>query len=693
MYRLQNEYLKAVFDGQARLTWLENLREGSGNIIDKPGQDAFLLNCKNGEKWEDIAFGHNQQFKAEQKGNTLKYHCESLRTRNGENRVSLTLSITLEGENLYFDADIKNTQSDLLVIDFEYPKLGIIKNIGGKEPSLFAPFQAGVRVDRIGSWLSEKRNSPWDDTRQCNFYSFEINYPGFHGSMHWMALQAAGQTLYTACHDGDFYTSQMRVDGDPEDKGAITLVFEIEPFVKPDECWAAPQSRLKLYKGTWHHGADEYRQWAHSWRPSHEKPQWIQDLLGMFLVINKQQYGDEMWPYDTLPKLYELAQEHGFENLSLFGWFDSGHDNQYPDVEASHSMGGADALKENIQKVQQAGGRVTLYQQGYLFDTTTAFYRNGGYRYECRTRWDTPYYDYYSKAHRSVFLKNYTSKNFAIACPSCPEWRELMVDKTGFVASFGADAVLFDQIGGMWAFPCFNDKHPHDKGKPSLAMSGGRKKLLDAIQKRTKEINSDYAFFSEHINDIYSAYQDCCHGLFLLQSPEGEYLAGAEGKGIVNEPSLFRYCFPETKITIRNPRPSVDKRSANFAFVFGLAFELEIRYEQDREDVLADKWPEERRYSKAVNALRRKYIDELIRADFVDDDPLETYNPQIITKAYENSKTIAVALWNDSEEPKPLALAVKKGHFLEYATIDGAFQKMPETIPPRSIGLVVFQKD
>ena len=685
MFELKNKFLKAAFDEQGRIIVLENLREGTGNIIEKPAEHAFLLNCKKGENWENPAFGHKQRFRSEQKENSITYYCDSLFTRDGEIPISLKLIIRLEDEDLLFDAQIINTGYDLLVTDFEYPKIGIIKQIGGKEPALFAPIQAGIRIDKIGTWLSERSHS-----RENNPYSFEINYPGSNGSMHWMALQGGGQTLYASCHDPDFYSSQMRIDGSIEDSGAMKMVFEIMPFIKPGETWNAPSTLLKLYKGDWHHGADEYRRWAAAWRPVRDKPQWIKDLLGMFLVINKQQYGDEMWPYDTLPQLWDLAQDHGFENLSLFGWYDSGHDNQYPDLKASDSLGGTETLKQNIKKVQDKGGKVTLYQQGHLIDTTTDFYRNGGYLYESRTRSNTPYFEYYNKSHRSMFLKNYTSKYFAISCPSCPEWRDLMVSKTNFVESFGADAVLFDQIGGMWAYPCFNEKHPHDKGKPSLSMSGGRQKLLESIRNRTRELRSNYAFFSEHVTDLYSAWLDCLHACLNVPSEEGDYLT--EGKGLVKEPSLFRYCFPETKITLRNPFPYMSKRMTNFAFIFGMVFEMEIRYQQDKEDVLAGKWLEEQQYAKAVNDFRKKYMNELVRANFVDQKHLEKWNQRIITKVYETKDTISVALWNDSSTPEHLSLIVTGAQFVEYATLDNVMNTLPSAIPPRSIALVIFRK-
>lgn len=690
MYTLENSRMRASFDDTGRLVGLVNVTNGC-NVIDKPAADSFRLVFKQGENWENVVFGHRQVFEVSQQGNRLEWTAKMLTTHDRTADIGLTLSVTLEGENLCFDARIAN-RTDALITDFIYPNVGAIKTLDGSNaPTLLWPSQSGERITNVRQFLCEL---PTKHTYEYNANSLWLTYPGT-ASMQWMALTEGDQTLYLASHDADFYSSELRVRGEREDQGALTLMINKFPFIKQGETWDNPPVVLKLYTGTWHHGAQDYIDWSKTWRTHHQKPQWIQDMLGYFLVINKQQYGDEMWPYDTLPELYEHAKAYGCDTVGLFGWYESGHDNQYPDLKVSQSMGGAQALRDNIKKVQQAGGKVTLYFQGHLLDITTDYYKQIGHRIETKSRWGHPYYEHYNKAHQSGFLARYTNKLFSLACPSCPEWRALMVEKADFVASFGPDGVLYDQIGGMPPYPCFDDSHPHPKGKPSLSISNGRMALLDDIQKRTKKIGSQFGFMTEHITDLYSSYVDALHGIDSRPAPECAHADTAENAAVArktNYPQLFRYCFPDVVVTVRNPSPFISPRMANYAFTFGFRYEVEIRYRGDCDAIRNGEHADWRDYAKAVNRLRKAHWDVLGQGRYVNDTVLKNATPQIIAQAYVKDGEMAVTLWNDSPAQQPLDLSVPGYKLVAFETLEGAVSALPQTMAPQQAAIARYEK-
>jgi hypothetical protein len=581
-----------------------------------------------------------------------------------------------------------DNRDDALVTDVVYPQIGVIKSLAGGKPALLWPHECGQMVCNVGERLSDQTYAREEAS------ALTLTYPGL-ASMQWMALVDGGQTLYLGGQDPLFHVTELRASGSQADRGAITLALDRFAFVKAGETWSGPETVLKLYTGSWHHGADAYIRWAATWRPYHQKPQWIQDMLGYFLVINKQQFGDNLWPYDTLPELYERAVACGCDTLGLFGWYESGHDNQYPDLTVSETLGGAEALRDNIKAVQAAGGHVTLYFQGHLIDILSDFYKNGGHRLEAKSRWLAPYYDQYNKFHNSPFLKHFTRKTFAIACPSCPEWRELMCAKMDDLIAFGPDGVLYDQLGGKPPFPCFDVRHPHVQGKPSLSMSLGRQKLLDALQQKTKTVRPELGFIVEHITDLYSAYADFLHGASRPDQPgmRNACMLSPDRAAIIDFPEMFRYCFPDVIITIRNAKPYLTPQDTHYAFTLGLRFEAELRYLADREEIRAGSWTEWNRYAAAVSALRKRYWPILAHGEYRDECLIQNANPALIAKAYVRDNQLAVAVWNDTAAAEPLDLQAPGYRLREWATIEGTAGQLPGQMGSQQIGLAIYERE
>lgn len=683
-FRLDNGRMAAAFDGQGRLVRLENRAAGHGNVILRPAPGLFRLVAKVGANWENAVFPEAQRYDVSLSGNALTIAADRLVSSHGVLDIGLAMTVTLDGKFLRFDAVLSNRTRDALVTDLFYPVIGDIATLSGGEPDLLWPNHMGERITNAAGMAA----------------AAALTYPGGHGrgaSMQWMALCDGDQTLYFSGRDELIHSSQLRAVPQEGEPRAVRLEMLKLPFARPGETWRCPPYILSLYTGSWHEGADEYRAWASGWRRTPTPPRWVRDMQGFFLVINKQQYGEELWPYDTLPELYGHAAANGCDTLGLFGWYDGGHDNTYPEIVPSPTMGGAAGLREALRKVRAAGGRTVMYFQGHLLDLSTEYYRKTGHRLESKSRWGTPYFEQYNKSHNSAFLETYTFKTFSNACPSCPEWQDLLEESAGSIASFGPDGVLFDQIGGMLPYPCFDESHPHPEGRPSLSMVPGRVKALERIRRKTGELqNGDFAFLTEHITDVYSGWADLLHGMYTdpgAAGSRGRLLADRGPSLTVNYPELFRYTFPETIVTIRNGRPFIGHRHENYAFTFALRKEMELRYLDDRTAIREDRHPGERAYSRGVTALRRKFWDILGAGRFLDELPVRNGNRNVVAKAFQAGDRLAVTLWNDTDAEQPLSVEVPGHSLVETAFPDGtSVPRLPGTLASQGIALAVYGK-
>ena len=144
MYRLENACLSAEFDDRGRLT---ELACSEYNVIDSPAADSFRLVFRKGGNWENVVFGHEQEFNTDLSGDELRFHAERLRCRDGSSaEIALTLVVKLTEDRLRFWAEIDNRDEDALITDFEYPNVGVIKSLGGGKQALLFPNQSGFPI-------------------------------------------------------------------------------------------------------------------------------------------------------------------------------------------------------------------------------------------------------------------------------------------------------------------------------------------------------------------------------------------------------------------------------------------------------------------------------------------------------------------------------------------------------------------
>lgn len=689
MAELHNGRLSLVINDRGQ--WDRLAMNGGENVIAR-GAGLFRAVLHNGDNWEDVALAEQQRFAVTQTADAITLRTEALTTSRGSLPITVTLTVRLEEDRLTFSSQVDN-RSQATVDDWIFPCVGAIDTLEGGKPNLLFPRHMGERILDVGGYLQSLNSRE-------SLHEMSASYPG-PMSMQWMLLEDGDTCLYLSGQDSLFHTSALRARG--SDQGGVTLEMNKLAFARPGECWRCPDYQLRLYRGSWMEGARAYAQWAATWRHPVKPKEWIRRMNGYFLVINKQQYGDEIWPYETIPQLYDHAQAHGFDTLGLFGWYHSGHDNRYPDLEVSPTMGGADKLKASIRCVQEKGGHVTLYYQGHLMDVGTDFYRTQGQHLAGKNRWGTPYYEYYDKFCQSDYLHYFSKKPFATVCPSCEPWHELMAQRADWIHSFGADGILYDQIGGMPPYPCFDESHHHLENRPSLSHAQGRIRLHQRIRAQV-DTHENFAYMTEHVTDVHSQFLDCLHGIGSQPGAQGTgaaqngvgihdvRLGGKAGAGPTMMPEMFRYTFPDTMITIRNPHPYVPRRFANYAFLYGYKLEMELRYATDRAFIEADEGRAEREYVQKLARLRREHEDYLLLGRFLAQEGLRNGNQAVKAALFarEDGRK-AVAVWNDTEQPQPIDLSAEGECWNAWASPENRGEGVPATVAPQEV-LLIYTK-
>jgi len=662
-YRLENEKLLLVIDENGTVRELRNKQvDASVNYVSGQAPGFWHIVFRRGECWENVVLAEAQQYQIEKPAqNRLVLRVDRLRFRQETFPVTIQFSIQLHEDELSWAATVEN-RAELEITEFYFPELGGVRSLGGKSGKeyLYWPNGLGERMDGFAS------------------RTLRMTYP-WPASMAWFTVCNGQEGIYCGAHDDSFLSSELQVGPNPLQANEPTLGFVKFPFIRPGETWTSKPYVVACYKGTWHTAADKYRRWMHTWRKTLEKPAWVQRTTGMFLVILKQQYGDIMWHYDEIPLLYEEAQRNGINMVALFGWTQGGHDNQYPQFLPDPKMGGAEVLRRALQQVRASGGHVVCYMQGRLLDAQSEYVQSPeGQKVVARNLWGGPYVEEYNKYYHSSLLRLYSRKLQMIANPIHPEWRTTLLEKAQEVIQHGPNGILFDQIGGLYAYPAF-DTPPEIK--PTLAFPEGQQKLLAFLRTQLKQKQSDFGLLSEHLTDVYSQYVDMLHGCGAGYAP-----------GPTSFPAMARYVLPDVILTSRNPMPRLDARQVNFALAYGLLPELEVRYRNDASIIRDGVGAEKAEYLRKIGQLRGRYPELLFQGRYMDVLGVEASNPAVTVTSFESGRRRAVVAWNDTSSEQRIEVAMPGWHLVEVAGLEQTLPPSPQKLAPQEVAVWIFDR-
>ncbi len=448
--------------------------------------------------------------------------------------------------------------------------------------------------------------------------------------MQWLDYCTRNEGLYLASYDKSLAFTGIQFEKMIElndraciesNEQALSMFFVKYPFIGTGEKWESPKFVLALHTGDWHVGADKYRKWARSWIGSCNVPDWLRNTNGYILPIMKQQSGRITREYRDLPEICIKAKSRlGIDLLYVWGWNKGGIDADFPHYVAWDE----EALRDNIKKIHDMGGRVILPIGTRIINVRTEEYGKYGKDWSVKTMHNVEVREHWEHGIGICPIDYQYGEDFVALCPSIEGWHEeLKACALRIVSDYGADGVELDQVSCEGRFLCFDSNHPHKT--PALAYGPGYMKMFKTIREAIKKVNSEAVLLEEGLTDAYSSEIDTHYYSHLS-------VEGAE---------VFRYTFPEVIIFAK---PTINYYLLNYAFSLGMRFDFDWWY-LDVFNIL-DRHPDFQAYVKQLNELRESVKDYMKYGTFTDDVGIRSQDPKIVVRGFRAKNGVAIVVWN-----------------------------------------------
>ena len=598
------------------------------------------------------------------------------------------------------------------------------RKLGDDFRALYYPAGLGARYPRLPGVGAPAVTNGWARAGRkdgenryllnCEYYIHPDSYPNWATSMAYLAFDFADRGVYWGCHDPACTTKRTQALYEPETR---ELTFEVgyEVMLDPGKEWTIPEMVEVAYRGDWHVGARVYREWLTSVQPPPVRTP--RGMTGQLLCILKQQNGQICWPYGDFGRLADVAQAHGLDWVGLFGWTAGGHDHLYPDYDPDPEMGGREGLVRGIKTLHARGVRCYLYANGQLMEReATAFWRDVGHKIAIVADDGSQYAEHWNK------FRNQPKHTFSLACPLTEAWYRHLRSLARQAESFGADGILFDQLGNADPKPCYAKGHGHAPG--AMVFAADKETLMRRLKADMAKVNPDFMFMTEGIGDIfrdtYSFYHGMSTGAHTYWSTENvvNRFAGRANSGADIYPELFQYTFPDVVSTCRMPSPFLTRTCVNYCAVYALRFDIEVRFRPDRRYVESGEFPGDAAYSeilgppelkmmkgidqrtaqgymRCVSDFRRKWQDYLLLGTFMDtvdvEDAVATQGSVVAKRFEARDGSSAVLVWNPFDRPVVPRFA-RPDRIAESHSPEAGCVPVATPVPSNSLRLYVLKK-
>jgi len=716
MYKLENEKIALTLSDEGAIIGLKNKVTGH-EYITYPGGDLWRLFLYEGEPgkpkvgtmpycWEIPVYSRDQQklritqendalkveykgIKVAETGPSIKYAKQAGLTGKLLN-INLSYTVRLQGDETVWEVELENNE-DVGIGEIWFPIIsGVTWLSPAKDDSLLIPHYYGEKINRPLETMTSKRFGMLGDIQPHIthiMYPYRMLYPG-PASMQWYALCNPREGLYLGSHDKSAQTTCLNIDKEKyQGKEFLQFTFGKYPFIEKGGTWKSAPFVVCPYKGSWHIVAKKYLAWANTWMKKRTPPKWVRQMNGWQWIGLKWQSGVIQFTYDEIPRLYEDAKLGGLNTTWLVGWPHAGNDREYPEYpyNIDSRLGTEEQLKKSLAHVQAEGGNIWLYNQGRMVDPETKWYKDIGHRVVMKTIWGGEYIENWSYWSYGSLMDLSNQYKLLDACPSTPEWSNILLDYAKRSKELGTRAVFYDYWCHLRPYLCFDKTHTHKH--PAMAYGPGMLAILDRVKTEMAKEDPEFAIITEGITDVAGQYVDAVQGL-VKRAKQNIYDAPAE-EDLRYEtfPELLRYTFPELILSNRQI-DAEDYASLNWAFVYGMRFDIEINFNKG---TFRDA-PQLATQCKRLCKIRNEYSDLLLEGTFVDTEGFSLSNEKLVAKAYKNGDKYAVLIWNPLENEQPVKVYVTDYELEKAISMEGKSSQIPPAMLGANKVLVLLYK-
>ncbi len=341
-------------------------------------------------------------------------------------------------------------------------------------------------------------------------------------------------------------------DEDPGDifsklPGTAMAIRHFRYELKADKSCQIPVAVIGVSHGDWHDSFNSYKKWVSSWfNKSYEMPQWFRDNYNyisrhppvfMNESENRYVYAEKMGP-NEIDAMSEWAfwwdySEEFAKTISSEHTVTKHNDGDY---DYNVARGGLPALRDEIGRIHENGGRIQLYTLPVgLWEGSRI-----------------------GKAHGAQWGRKSSNGNYTHewvmpgrgynACLYVSGWQDFFSERMATVIEeSGADSYRLDVAAAL--FPCYNEDHDHYDGTPRSSTSASKMgEFLQKCSDLARKANPDATVMAEHAGSEYmSQYID---GYLTQQFRENvPFFAQFRGMNAYNL-VFMRFLLPEVKVIV-----------------------------------------------------------------------------------------------------------------------------------------------